>query len=120
MENSKSEVSQQLIALAIYKIWLVHGKAFKPGFKAWLEANWPIYLRFESEALKVARSGRKHYSARTIVEFLRHQTALTEKDGQFKINDHATPDLARLFVIRNNVHGSLFEFRGNALRGGVV
>lgn len=111
MENTK------LIDLTVDKLIEQHGEKFKLGFDAWLKANWSIYLRFEDEAKKAAYSGRKHYSARTIVEFLRHQTALFEKDGHFKINDHAAPDMARAFAVRNPVHHKLFEFRGDSVRG---
>ena len=84
----------------------------KFDFDLWLEDNQHIWEAFEKQALLVSERGFKHYSARTIVEFLRHHTTITEKDGEWKINDHATPHLARLFAKRNPMHKSLFEFRG--------
>jgi hypothetical protein len=78
---------------------------------AGLIANWSIYLEFERQAHKVIASGRKHYGARTIVEYIRHQTLLSETGSEFKINNNSVADLARLFGIRNPVSADLFEYR---------
>ena len=72
------------INAAVDDLMAKHGSKFKQGFDVWLKDNWQIYIRFEEEARKIAFSGRKHYSARTIVEFIRHQTALFEKSGHFE------------------------------------
>ena len=63
----------------------------------------------------MAETGRKHYSARTIVELLRWQTDLKDSDKTFKINDHFTPGMARLFM---SEHGKRYPdfFR---LRNGI-
>jgi hypothetical protein len=95
----------------IENIMAKHGDKFSEGFQAWLMANWSIYLEFESQAHKVINSGRKHYSARTIVEYIRHNTLLAETGGEFKINNNSVADLARLFGIRNPVAVDLFEYR---------
>lgn len=89
---------------------------FKPGFASWYELNGAIYAEFEKQALRVASMGRKHYSARTIAEYIRHSTLQREENSQYKLNDHVTPDLARLFALRNPSHAGLFEFRGNSTR----
>jgi len=89
---------------------------FKPGFGEWLARNWAIYLEFEFQALRVFKSGRKHYSARTIAEYIRHQTLLSETDSAFKLNDHATPGMARFFAFRHPHAAGLFEYRGNKHR----
>ena len=81
------------------------------NFDEWIADNTHIYQAFEREALAIARK-RTRYSARTIVEFLRHHTLITEKDGEWKINDHATPHLARLFAKNHPTLKNLFEFRG--------
>ena len=83
----------------------------KFNFDEWIADNPHIYQAFEREALAIARK-RPRYSARTIVEFLRHHTLITEKDGEWKINDHATPHLARLFAKNHPMFAHLFEFRG--------
>ena len=83
----------------------------KFDFDVWLEQNLHIYEAFEREALSVAKR-REHYSAKTIVEFLRHHTMITEKEGEWKINNYATSGLARHFAKRHPIHASLFKFRG--------
>lgn len=83
---------------------------FRPDFYEWLRDNGHVYAEFERRALQVARH-RKHYSARTIIEVMRHETAIGQLRGDFKINDHATPDLARLFAGLHPNYAGLFSFR---------
>lgn len=85
---------------------------FHAEFAAWLDENWLIWLRFEAEAHRVRRRGFKHYSARTIVHFLRHETALSQAGGELKVNNNVSPSLARLYVLRHPVASDFFEFRG--------
>jgi len=73
--------------------------------KAEERQRYPIWKAFEREANAVWRNGRRHYSARTIGEYLRHETALRE-DGEWKITD-----MARLYGLMYPERG-LFEFRG--------
>lgn len=84
---------------------------FTPEFMAYLPDNLHVYRAFEREALRVVQRGFKHYSARTIVEVLRHNSALTEAGGTYKLNDHMTPSHARLFALMHPQHAGLFEFR---------
>lgn len=88
-----------------------HQFDFTLEFLEYLPDNLHIYEAFEQEALSVAQRGRSHYSARTIVEFLRHHSTLQEVCGQWKINDHNVPYLARLFALLNPQRAGLFEFR---------
>lgn len=84
---------------------------FLPGFFAWLTANWDLYEQFEKEAIK-AGERRAHYSAHTIVEYMRHETMLSEKgDDDFKLNEAWSSSLARLFAHLNPTYETLFEFR---------
>lgn len=76
--------------------------------------NLPVFLTFESEALKLAETGRQHYSARTIIEFLRHQTAVRGND-EFKINNNMAPYYARLFEYRHPEYTGFFEKRTSDL-----
>lgn len=85
-------------------------EAFRPDFLAWLIANVHVFAEFERRAIEVSRF-RQHYSARTIVEVMRHETAIGQLSGEFKINDHAAPDMARLFVLLHPGLSNLFEFR---------
>ena len=84
----------------------------KFDFDEWLENNNHIWEAFEKQALLVSKRGFKHYSARTIVEFLRHHTAISEEGSLWKINDHAIPHLSRLFMKVHPEHKGLFETRG--------
>lgn len=83
---------------------------FRIDFSSWLALNPHIYREFERRSLQVARR-RSHYSARTIVEVMRHDTAIGELSGDFKINGNFVPCMARLFALRWPAYAGLFEFR---------
>lgn len=89
----------------------MHADSFTREFLAYLTDNLHIYAAFEREALRVVARGRQHYSARTIIEVLRHESLLAEAGGAWKLNDWHTPYLARLFALLNPSHSNLFEFR---------
>lgn len=84
---------------------------FRHDFLAWLDDNWHIWLRFKAEANLVWKSGRKHYSARTLIEYLRHETLLREVSGGYKINNSYVPDLGRLYGMINTRRADFFECR---------
>lgn len=104
-------MEKNLIFTVVKKHVIENREDFTDGFADWLMHNWQIYLEFETQARIVANSGRKHYSARTIVEYIRHQTLLAETSGSFKINNNHVADLARLFAIRRPNYKNLFEYR---------
>jgi hypothetical protein len=85
---------------------------YRPEFHEWLEANYGIWLRFREEADKIRAIGRTHYSGRTIGEVIRHETALREPTGDYKINDHAWPDCCRLYMALDHTAEGFFELRG--------
>lgn len=85
---------------------------FRAGFLDWLAINGPIYQQFERQALDLIAAGWGHFSARTIVEEIRHYTRHREAGRcSFKINDHLSPDLARAFAVRHPQHARLWEYR---------
>lgn len=87
---------------------------FREGFADWLNGNWAIWERFLQEARKVKIKGRVHYSARTIIEYIRHETAMADSaDADFKINNNVAPDMARLYGLVSG-DNDLFELRGRA------
>lgn len=90
----------------------VNASAFRPDFPAWLEANLSLWERFEDQANAVYGRGRRHYSARTIIEWMRHETSAREIDGEFKINGNFVPDLARLYGLMYPERAGFFEMRG--------
>ena len=83
----------------------------KHEFEQWLEENQAIFEAFCKEAIKISNIGFKHYSARTIIEFLRHHTNLRETSGGFKINNDAVPHMARMFANKYPEAKNLFEYR---------
>lgn len=97
--------------LAAQALVVMNPDSFRPGFDVWLNKNWPIFMAFEHHAIQVWHRGRRHYSARTIVEYIRHHTLLSEAEVEFKINDWWTPSLARLHLCLHPDHAGLFELR---------
>lgn len=85
---------------------------FTKEFMDFLSANVSLYQAFEAQALEIVRLGFKHYSARTIIHYMRHHTALTQRGGgEWKINNNVSPYMARLFSELNPKHADLFEYR---------
>ena len=80
----------------------------------------PEVEAFEREANRVWESGRRHYSARTIGEYLRHESALRqeEPDEDFKLNNNIFPSLARIYMAMHPERFGFFERRpgGSAVR----
>jgi len=91
---------------------LLNPEQFSKNFFDWITANWHIYEYFEASAQRVVDSGYRHYSARTIVEVMRHRSNICEiGDGTWKINDHCIPNLSRLYLLLHPEHDGLFELR---------
>lgn len=84
---------------------------YREDFSEWLLDNQHIWRAFVREADKVWNRGRRHYSARTIIEVLRHESTLSEASGEYKINGNYVPDLARLYQETHPDRASLFETR---------
>lgn len=84
---------------------------YRPEFVQWMNENPTIWERFQREANRIWNRGRRHYSARTIVEYIRHETSLYEQGGDFKINNNMTPDLARFYLELHPERAELFELR---------
>ena len=96
---------------SILNIVRLNPDQFSQEFTDWIVDNLHIWEAFEVEASRIRAKGRSHYSSRTIVEYLRHNTALADTDGTFKINDHCVPYLGRLYVLVNPSAKGFFEFR---------
>lgn len=84
---------------------------FLPDFPAWLAANFHIWKAFEREANRVSNRGRSRYSGRTIIEVLRHESALRDNYGEWKLSDWWTPDLCRLYMLMHPEREGFFELR---------
>lgn len=84
---------------------------YPQDFLLFLANNQHIWKRFEREANKAWTRGFRHYSSKCIVEYIRHETALYERMGEFKINNSWTPMLARYYQELHPDRTSLFETR---------
>jgi hypothetical protein len=84
---------------------------FSDSFVDWFPDNIHVWDAFVDEAFAIIDVGFKHYSARTIVHVLRHHSAIKENGSGWKINDHHSPYLARLFALIFPQHANLFEYR---------
>ena len=70
---------------------------YPPGFFHWLKSNQHIYCMFKHIAFTKRKEGRKHYSARKIIQDMRWDTNIRQVGDQtFKIDNVMTPGLARL------------------------
>jgi hypothetical protein len=86
---------------------------FRKEFRDWLTSNWSIYLEFERRANALWAQGRKHYSARTIMEAIRFDTDMREKPNELdvKLNNNFIPDCARLYMLTHSGREGFFERR---------
>ena len=73
---------------------------YPEGFFRWLQDNRSIWTEFERMALLMANR-RERYSARTIIETMRWNTDLREKDVTFKLSNNMTPGMARLWMAKH-------------------
>lgn len=88
-----------------------HPEQFPFAFDSWLLENRELWCAFEREARLVWARGYRHYSARTIIHFLRHHSALTETDCAWKINNNHSPYLGRVFELAYPDMAGFFERR---------
>lgn len=96
---------------ALHTIQQHHGE-FRQNFHEWLVDNWHIWRAFEREARRIRDRGFAHYSALTILFYLRHHTALQEKPpAEFKINNNFAPDMGRLLMLTYPEFRDFFETR---------
>jgi hypothetical protein len=78
---------------------------------SWFIENWDIVKHFENVALDLIYAGRDHYSARTIVEVMVHESILRENSSKYKIGNQNAPDLARVFVVLHPEYINFWEYR---------
>ena len=97
-----------LEAVLRYPLW------FREDFSVWLDANFHVWTRFEQEANRVWEMGRRHYSAHTVIEYLRHYTLVADRDAEFKLNERWTSSIARLYAVLHPDRSGFFEFRQRA------
>lgn len=89
-----------------------HPDKFCEEFLKWLPDNQHVWDAFVYEVSRVRKRGFKHYSARTIIHFLRHHTSVSEApDDGWKINNNHSPYMARLYDLCFPQHAGLWSYR---------
>jgi len=86
---------------------------YPEGFFHWLQFNDHIWEQFERHALTMAAK-RNRYSARTIIEVMRWNSDLREKQKKklFKLSNNMTPGLARLWMEKHKLdHPKFFQIQ---------
>lgn len=101
------EVSRKTEAISIVSSC----DGYRKDFLQYIKDNWHIYLAFERRAFRLISRGYSHGSAYEIVENIRWQSRLAERESEFKINNNYRPDLARLFEDMNEKHRGFFRNR---------
>jgi hypothetical protein len=84
---------------------------FSDEFVDWIHKNESVWNAFVYEATAIYRRGFKHYSARTILHVLRHHSAVHERGTQWKLSDHSSPYLARLFDLQYPQMSGMWSFK---------
>lgn len=89
-----------------------HRGMFADSFCKWLKSNLHVFSAFVTQAKYVRNVMRRdHYSARTIGEWLRHNSAVKEHGNGWKLNNDWFPALARLSMLAYPELAGLFETR---------
>jgi hypothetical protein len=86
-------------------------------FKEWHHQNPHIYQQFKQLAYKMLATGRKRYSARTIMEVMRWHYDLKTTGDVFEVNDNFTPIYVRLLIHNHPEFSEFFELRAVRSRG---
>jgi len=82
---------------------------FKSITQSWLSENWHVWLKFYDKTEALRRAGREHYGAKCIYESMRYESAVSDSENTFKLNNNVVSGLARLY---NAVTGTdYFETR---------
>lgn len=90
----------------------INTDTFPNRFLLWFQDNQHVWKAFCDEAFRIRANGFQRYSARTIVEVLRHHSAVREAPGAvWKINNNHAPYLARLFDLRYPSCAGMWQYR---------
>lgn len=108
------EINQMSFEQATLDAAMSHADVFRTDLVDWLAVpvNFIVWSSFVYQANSAWNKGFRHYSARTIGEYLRHHTAMGDAGHDFKLNDAIWPDLARLYMHVYPDRAGFFETRG--------
>ena len=105
---------------AIVQLVELHKTVFRKKFHIYIQEQFQVFVEFCKLADKLWERGRRHYSSRTIGEKIRFDSDVSEVGSTFKLNDHSTPDLGRLYVLLHPERLDLFSYRRGHFRLYVV
>jgi len=87
-------------------------KSLDERFQEYHRKNPLVYKLFKQFAFRAFHSGRRHFSAKAIMERVRWEVAMSTQDDEgFKINNNYTSRYARLLVEEYPVFENFFEMR---------
>jgi hypothetical protein len=97
---------QQKPALSLYdaslaEVYFKHASQLTgvpEKFPEWCLKNPHVIRRFIEEANKLWHTGRRRWASCSLIYYIRHETALAEKGGDWKINQNWSAPLARLYM----------------------
>jgi hypothetical protein len=94
-----------------------HPAHFRKDFQPWLQKNFHVWDAFCIEADRMWDAGWRHYSARTIWHWLRHQSNIKEAPNEhgWKINNNYSTDAGRLWMLMHPDRDGFFERRVSPL-----
>lgn len=88
-----------------------HDAGIEDEYVHYINKSMAYFDRFAEEAHKVVDAGFKHYSHVLIAHVVRHHSNIHDKDTLFKVNNNATPRVARMATALFPGLNGLFEFR---------
>lgn len=93
-----------------------HSDIFRDGFANTITANMHVFEAALEQAIQVRHAGRDRWSMRTIMEYLRHETAVQSSLLPWKLNNNLAPDVARLMIMLFPEFDGFFELRESPQR----
>ena len=88
-----------------------YSSSTKHNFAKFHSSNPDVYKIFADLARKMKNSGKKKYSAETLVNVIRWEKDLVTYGDRFKINNNYRSIYARMFVYFNPKFKGFFEMR---------
>ena len=80
-------------------------------FKEYHQKNPEVYNLFKKYALEMAETGRKKYSAWTIINLIRWHHDINSNEDEFKISNDYIAIYARLFAYHHPQYKDFFTFK---------
>lgn len=77
----------------------------------YVKENPDVWDAFKKFTIQAAAAGRRRLSARLVVERMRWESVVSEKDREFKINNNIAPALARKMMTDHPLYAGFFETR---------